>query len=308
MQKSEIIIELMIAVGGLQAECIKIKKDSTNPHFKSKYASLPTILDEIQPILTKYELAYTQVPENGKITTLLMHTKSGQWIQSEYDLNSTQNTPQAIGSAITYARRYSLTSTLGLNIDDDDDGNAASAPKKQQQPAPQAPIDPFKLAYSDPRAIIATLATATSKQQIVSLYSANKATVEASDDLKKDFKDAQARIENNGKLIINDEQFKQVCNKIRNRDTTAYDNAMKVYLLNEKQAEQLGKLHANLMKLEGVIKQKHDDPKKLIQIIEACTCEAQVNELHKNNALIMDRDQEVGTTTFNKLNSLKAAA
>lgn len=308
MRKSDSIQKLMVAVGKLQAECIKIKKDSTNPHFKSKYASLPTILDEIQPILTKHELAYTQIPEDNKIITLLMHTPSGEWIESEYQLNSTQQTPQAIGSAITYARRYSLTSTLGLNIDDDDDGNAASAPKNQQRQQPQQTQSPFAMFYPDPRAITATLAIAKTKEDVVALYNANRATVDGSEQLKAEFSKVRKQMEAAGKVIITDKQFAEVKARVMRGDLKAAESAKGAFLLNEAQAADLQKLVDNYMKLEAAVVAKHEDPAMLLKIVEACYTEAQVNTLHKNNSMIMDRDQTVAQAVANKLKALKVAA
>ena len=78
----------------------------------------------------------TDVGESGEMVmlTTLMHT-SGEWIGGVYPIRPTQNTPQGMGSAITYARRYSLSALLGLTADDDDDGNAASG--KHGAPEPQ---------------------------------------------------------------------------------------------------------------------------------------------------------------------------
>lgn len=307
MKKSDSIKNLMVAVGALQAECIKIKKDSTNPHFKSKYASLPTILDEIQPVLTKHNLAYTQVPEGGKIITLLMHTESGEWIESEYELHSSQQTPQAIGSAITYARRYSLTSTLGLNIDDDDDGNAASAPAKQK-PQNQAPQNPFVMFYPDPRAITATLAIAKTKEDVVALYNANRATVDGSEQLKAEFSKVRKQMDAAGKVIITDKQFSDVKARVMRGDLKAAESAKGAFLLNEAQAADLQKLVDNYLKLEAAVVAKYDDPSMLVTIVNACYTEAQVNTLHKNNSMIMDRDQLVAQAVANKLKAFKVAA
>jgi hypothetical protein len=82
-------------------------------------------------------------PENGvgvAVRTMLLHT-SGQWIASRYVMPiGDKLTPQAIGSAITYARRYALSAIVGIAPDDDDDGNAASVtPARQEAPTPPPP-------------------------------------------------------------------------------------------------------------------------------------------------------------------------
>ena len=126
MQKSDSIKEIAAALITFHVKVEKIPKDSNNPFFKSKYASLSAILDAIIDPLNESGLAFCQFPsgEHG-LTTLLMHT-SGEWISSEYTMRPTKDDPQGTGSAITYQRRYALSAILGLNIDDDDDGNEAS--------------------------------------------------------------------------------------------------------------------------------------------------------------------------------------
>jgi hypothetical protein len=105
-----------------------IKRDSKNPFFKSKYASLANVLDTIRVPLKEAGLAFSQLPTgDNELATLLMHS-SGEYLMSVVKMSPLKNEPQAIGSAITYMRRYSLASVLGLNIDDDDDGNLASTP------------------------------------------------------------------------------------------------------------------------------------------------------------------------------------
>lgn len=136
MQKSESIKNIGAALLAFQIKADKISKDATNPFFKSKYASLTHILDEISIPLAEAGLSYSQFPsnENG-LTTILMHPESGEWMMSEYTMRPVKDDPQGRGSSITYQRRYAITAILGLNIDEDDDGNAASiAPDKQQAP------------------------------------------------------------------------------------------------------------------------------------------------------------------------------
>lgn len=120
-----------------QMEVGKIKKDSNNPFFKSKYASLSNILDVITAPLITSGLAITQMPVgDGKLRTILTH-ESGEFIESEFDMKIVKNDPQSLGSAITYARRYAIGAILSLNIDDDDDANSAMPSKL----APQPPTD-----------------------------------------------------------------------------------------------------------------------------------------------------------------------
>jgi hypothetical protein len=120
--------ELFNSVSNFQAECPKISKDASNPFFKgSKYATLPHILSIITPILKKNGLLIVQPVMNNCVVTKLIHIETGQTIESVYDILCKDATnPQQLGSGVSYARRYSISSILNLNIDDDDDGNAAT--------------------------------------------------------------------------------------------------------------------------------------------------------------------------------------
>lgn len=127
MEKSETIKNLAVALHTFHKEMGKVGKDSSNPFFKSKYASLPQIQEAIKEPLEKSGLVYSQFPDGQHgLTTILMHTDSGEWIEAKYEMTPAKNDPQGQGSAITYQRRYALGSILGLTIDEDDDGNAAS--------------------------------------------------------------------------------------------------------------------------------------------------------------------------------------
>lgn len=126
MKKSESITNLAKALVTFQVKVESIKKDATNPFFKSKYASLSNILDAIKEPLIESGLSVIQMPSGQhELTTLLMH-ESGEWIESAYTMTPVKNDPQGLGSVITYQRRYALASTLLLNIDEDDDGNTAT--------------------------------------------------------------------------------------------------------------------------------------------------------------------------------------
>lgn len=106
-------------------------KTNTNPHFRSKYAGLDACIEAVIDALHKHGIALIQrtLPcESGvSVETLLIHT-SGETISGGVlQVPASKNDPQGYGSALTYARRYSLCTTCGI-APEDDDGNAASKP------------------------------------------------------------------------------------------------------------------------------------------------------------------------------------
>lgn len=138
MKKSENIAELALALSMAQSEMQNPKFDSKNPHFKSSYASLASGRNAIVPVLSRHGLSILQdvtTTENGvTCSNLLMH-KSGQWIETEgITVFVDKQNAHGIGSATTYARRFSLMALACVVGDDDDDGNAAVQPSQAAQP------------------------------------------------------------------------------------------------------------------------------------------------------------------------------
>jgi hypothetical protein len=130
MKTSETIANLVKALTVVQGKVKNPAKTATNPAFKSKYSPLDEILsDANRKLLTDNGLFLTQWVEGSgdtvSVHTLMAH-ESGEYIQ--YDpltIKCDKPTAQGAGSAITYARRYTVSSILGVCADDDDDGNAA---------------------------------------------------------------------------------------------------------------------------------------------------------------------------------------
>jgi hypothetical protein len=135
--QSEKIEALALALVQVQGNLKPAIKDSKNPFFKSSYADLTSVWEACREQLAKNDLAVFQGCETHDgsdfLTTTVMH-KSGQWIKSEIRLLLTKQDAQGMGSAITYARRYSLAAAIGI-VQDDDDGNAASQEKSFTQEA-----------------------------------------------------------------------------------------------------------------------------------------------------------------------------
>jgi hypothetical protein len=141
MNKSESIADLAAALCLAQAEMGGATKNSINPHFKSSFADLESVIKAIKPAFFKHGLSFIQLPitsEGGKgigVSTMLMHS-SGQWIEGEYLLPLEKVTPQGAGAAITYARRYGLVSLCGIpQIDLDAEDISVQAPVVPEPPA-----------------------------------------------------------------------------------------------------------------------------------------------------------------------------
>jgi hypothetical protein len=139
MHHSESIKELAAALAKAQGQMGNAVKDSTNPHFKSKYADLASIWEACRKPLADNGLSVVQIPVGGPdtviIITKLMHL-SGEWIEGRLEMKPQVLTPQGIGSCVTYCRRYALAAMVGV-APDEDDGQAASQPAPQP-PKPQA--------------------------------------------------------------------------------------------------------------------------------------------------------------------------
>jgi hypothetical protein len=144
VRRSASIAALAAALAKAQGEMTGALKDKTNPHFKSSYADLASVWDAARGPLSKNGLAVLQPPSADgarvTVTTILTHS-SGEWVESTFTMTATQNTPQGVGSCLTYARRYALASMLGIAPEDDDGNEASKAPSngRQEQAKPRAP-------------------------------------------------------------------------------------------------------------------------------------------------------------------------
>jgi len=129
MNRSDSIATIAPALVKAQGEIKAALKDSTNPHFRSKYADLSSVVDAVKPALLKNGIAFLQgvhdAVDGVAVETMLLHT-SGEWISSTMRIPAVKQDAQGYGSAITYGRRYGLQSMCGVPAEDDD-GNAATA-------------------------------------------------------------------------------------------------------------------------------------------------------------------------------------
>ena len=151
--QSETIGALAAALAKAQGSLNAALKDSKNPHLKNKYADLAAVWKAARDPLSDNELAVIQTTERDEggqyLVTTLAHS-SGEWIRGELAISSSGgnkgvNPDQALGSSISYMRRYALAAIVGV-IQDDDDGNGSSGngntQQRQQAPPPPPKKDP----------------------------------------------------------------------------------------------------------------------------------------------------------------------
>lgn len=149
MEQSESVDLLTKALVKARAGFAPLVPDKTNPHYKSRYASLQNCIEVSAPALSENGLAVTQWLEPGPdgmmaLTTQIQHD-SGQWQRSTGYLPVGQATPQSAGSSLTYLRRYGYCPVLGLAPDEDDDANPVPTAKPAPRPVPRevgSPDDP----------------------------------------------------------------------------------------------------------------------------------------------------------------------
>jgi hypothetical protein len=141
MNHSDSVGNLGKALAKAQTQLSGVRTDSTNPHFKSRYASLAAVNDAVLPVLSANGIAVLQGLSSPDIkcvgvSTTFIHGESGEWWTEELFLPPARIDPQGFGSAITYGRRYLLMAMAGVATDDDD-GNEASKshPVRQEERA-----------------------------------------------------------------------------------------------------------------------------------------------------------------------------
>jgi hypothetical protein len=172
--------ELAKAKAAADLELRNVGKSSANPFFSSTYADLDAITKSVRPVYAKHELSFSQAPwfidGIDVLLTTLMHS-SGQWMRSVKKIDPVPDksgniTPQAVGSALTYARRYALSGMANLaQTDDDDDGNAASNP---DAPAPASPADEPAHSEDDLEFILAGISNITGSASFVAWKNATE--------------------------------------------------------------------------------------------------------------------------------------
>lgn len=145
--------KLLAALVAAKKKFTPAKKTATNPHYKSRYVDLASVMESCEAALLEHDLVIWHQPRlNGdqlELVTILSHV-SGERIDCVWPIKPTRDDPQGLGSATTYARRYSVMALLGI-AGEDDDGNEASGVKAEPQskyPAKKAETSLAALAES----------------------------------------------------------------------------------------------------------------------------------------------------------------
>jgi len=131
-------MEIYKKIFAVRNEVGKLSKTETNPFFKSKYFDINGLIENVRPLFEKQKLLLLQPIISNCVVSQIIDIDSGEKVESSIEL-PTSIDPQKIGSAITYYRRYTLQSLLGLETEDDDGNKAATPPKpqpvKQEKPS-----------------------------------------------------------------------------------------------------------------------------------------------------------------------------
>jgi hypothetical protein len=115
------------------------------------YADLPKIFEVINPLLKKYGLGFTQLINDTELVTIVFHVESGETIESKTAIPQGvalkgMNDFQVLGSAITYLRRYALSSILGIVSDKDTDAGGEQVKTEVKNEIKKVAIDDKRLA------------------------------------------------------------------------------------------------------------------------------------------------------------------
>ena len=158
MRTSEKCEEFFKAFLAAQREMGHPARKSKNPHLRNEFADLPTVIDEVKPVLNKHGIAFIQTVGGAGIDaiaigTRLVHGESGQWVESTIERSIHEQKgltlDQVIGSMSTYMRRYQLSAMAGVASEPDNDGNesnghgepaAKAAPKQRVMKPTGSPV------------------------------------------------------------------------------------------------------------------------------------------------------------------------
>lgn len=218
MNQSAELKDLISALAKAQGVLKPAVFNRTNPHFRTKYADFTSCMDACRAPLSENGLAVIQYCDtiDGKLNliTVLAHV-SGQWMRSLFPLIPSKMDSQGIGSAMTYAKRYSLCGMVGIVADEegDDDGEAAVGRFKAAEKIPLPAVNPIVPTYKD-------LLISLEKDGMDTSY------------LQKYLKDLAQNKEQDVSKIIESAMLPQIANKFKE----CYAKAMEKYKANEEEA------------------------------------------------------------------------
>ncbi|MDG4650089.1 ERF family protein [Roseibacterium sp. SDUM158017] len=182
------------ALTAAQMQMGKALKSAKNPHFKTNYADLTSVMDACLPALNANGIAVVQPTtddENGRyVETVLIHGESGQELRCRVPLIVQKNDMQGYGSAVTYARRYGLMSMAGIAPEDDDGHAAAQAAPKREEP--RRDIGPDQAAVE---AAVSTLNAATNLDALKGIFTGLARPVQGHPDVIKAKDDRKAALD-----------------------------------------------------------------------------------------------------------------
>lgn len=168
--KSSIYAKLLAA----QKAMPPIKQSGYNPMFKSKYAKLDDILEAVVPVLNANGLAMVQEfcndqdGERGNGIETVIYDEDGNVLRSGVmpvaDVSKTKNPAQAMGSAVSYAKRYSISAMLGIRSGDEDDGSSIERKEVKEKPKPRGADEQRKACLGKLRDLGVTVSEETEKK------------------------------------------------------------------------------------------------------------------------------------------------
>lgn len=161
MNRSDSIAALASALAKAQGKLKNPHFDSTNPHFRSKFASLAAVREAVIPVLSQHGLSMSQWPVSegsyAGCRTVLSHD-SGEFIEETFMIPVDKANAHGYASAVTYAKRISMQSVAAVVGDEDDDGNGAVEPIKRNNTATATMADEYDSLSTDEKTWIDDLA------------------------------------------------------------------------------------------------------------------------------------------------------
>ena len=189
---------LFAALVKAQSEMGGAVKDSANPFFKSKYADLSSVMEAIRPAFTANGLGFVQVCHDAEhaacVETIIIHASGESYSCGKVSVPVSKPDAQGYGSAITYAKRYSLQAAVGVpSVDDDGNAAAKAAPVAAPKPAPKMISPPLKGEHYE-----------VTNERAEAIFEAASASVDRfkANDLDGAFDEVSGLVDNGEKLFL----------------------------------------------------------------------------------------------------------